>query len=295
MDRETRHRSIIFEKFQHFKVLPPKFKDDREIFESVAKNDCEILRTATPEFRKDIALVLSIFEHNPGVLNYCDATIFADAELCGGFKEALKKPNHFLFRTEKPSKNHRGRVPFPHVLQTRELALVAVECYGQWIHYFPRLQNDFEVVKAAVVTWPLAYGYTPHETSIGSDWSESICRIDPRAVWVAGERFIRKNRTIVCKALQLGPLPNNYDHFPFVQDHFYLLAKEIECVLPDILRAHPSNYEMLCARERNRRFILRKKRLIIAALEGTRNSSILWDVSPKILDEDIRNKAREVR
>lgn len=62
--------------FQCFKTLPPRFKNDRAIFESVAKNDCEILQDAIPEFRKDIPLVTAIFEHNPGVLHFCDPSIF---------------------------------------------------------------------------------------------------------------------------------------------------------------------------------------------------------------------------
>lgn len=61
-------------RFQSFTKLPPKLENDREKFESVAKNNSVILRGAILKFRGSI--VLSIFEHNPGVLHYCKASIF---------------------------------------------------------------------------------------------------------------------------------------------------------------------------------------------------------------------------
>lgn len=280
-------------KFQSFTELPPLFANDRKILESVAKNNCKILGKATPEFRKDISLVISIFKHNPGVLHYCDPSIFTDEKFLGRFRKALRKPNRFFSRT-KPSTSHPGLNAFPMVLQTQELALIAVESCGEWIHYFPRFWTDYKVVKAAVVTWPLAYSYAPIYRITRYNWSERICKINPRAVWAAENRFINGNRSIVHKALRLGPLLNGHDYFPF-QAPLDLVARNFECILPDILRADACNYETLCLKEINRHFILRRKKLIIAALEGTRDGSILWDVPADILDRDIWNKAREVR
>lgn len=155
------------------------------------------------------------------------------------------------------------------------------------------------MMKAAVVTWPQAYSYARfNRRGTRYKWSEPVCKTNPRSVWVAHGMDWRMEgkSSFMHKAIQLGPLINGHDGFPYSFPLFELSSRSIERVLPEVLRAHPSNYKILCSkREINRRLILRDKQLIVAALEGTRDSSILWDVPPEILDGDIRSKAREVR